>query len=98
MRFEKGCLNLGGPIAIEDGESADLGRLSRGGEEEKLSTGDIGPGGGREIPLPNLNAGHSTLADLRETEFVDTPFAREKDGLDSVSLRRLQGSDHQEAS
>jgi len=88
LKFEKGCLNLGGPIGIDDGESADLGRQSRGGDEPKPSIGDIRAADGI-APLPNLNGGHSTLADFREIEIVVEPLLRDEHGLSKVGRRRL---------
>ena len=92
MRFEQeGCLNLGGPIGCAEGESADWGRLAlREGGEPMEPMDPLGESGERaDAPLPNLNGGHSTRADLRERALVAKPLVRDRDGRKRFGLRRL---------
>ena len=55
-----------------NGEFADCGLLSCGGEEAKHSSADISDGGGNGSPFPNLNSGSwpSALAELNDTELA----------------------------
>lgn len=89
FRPEKGCLNLGGPIANGAGECADCGLFSRCGEDSKHSSGDINDDG-TEGPLPNLKGGHSTCADFSDTDVVVNPLVRDSEGRISEDLRRLE--------
>ena len=79
-----------------NGEFADCGLLSCGGEEAKHSSADISDDAGSGSPLPNLNGGSwlSARAQLKETELVVCPLARAKEGLSRVDLRRLQPVRH----
>ena len=89
--MKDGCLNLGGPIGCEEGESADWGRaqVREGGEPMGLEgpLGDIGESA--DAPLPNLNGGHSTRAEFRERALVAKPLVRDRDGRRRFGLRRL---------
>ena len=42
-----------------------------------------------EVPLPNLKGGHSTRADLKETDVVVSPLFLDNDGRIKEGLRRL---------
>jgi len=89
-RFENGCLNLGGPIGIDDGDPTDCGLLSLAGDAVKHSSGDIRDAGGNDAALlANLNGTQSTLADFSESDVVEEPFVRDKVGRRKLGLRRL---------
>ena len=91
FRFEnEACLNLGGPIGCEEGESADWGRLLRWGGEPMEPLVPFGDNGERvEAPFPNLKGGHSTRAGLRERALVVKPLVRDKEGRKRFGRRRL---------
>lgn len=76
------CLNRGGPIGWDDGESADWGRFGDMGDPPVHSFGV-----GDTTPFPNLNGGHSTR--LKVTALVENPFVLDKDGRSKVGRRRL---------
>ena len=50
---------------------------------------DIKEREGAEVPLPNLNGGHSVRAVFKETDVVVKPFVRDNEGLIRDDLLRL---------
>ena len=50
---------------------------------------DIKEREGAEVPLPNLNGGHSVRAVFKETDVVVKPFVRDIEGLIKEDLLRL---------
>lgn len=91
LRPENACFILGGPIAKGICEFAVGTFLSCGGDDAKLSFGDIDIGESNEGPFPNLKGGNwlSVFRFLKGTELVELFLERDIEGLRRLDLLRL---------